>query len=122
ANSKIIVNAHRINNGQEPLTDINTATLSDFYFIPALSVDDIRIKLIKIISERIPIRFELDAVTDVQVLSPMNKGGLGTRSLNIELQKHLNIHAAPSVTRFGQTFCRGDKVIQTVNNYDKEIF
>jgi exodeoxyribonuclease V alpha subunit len=52
----------------------------------------------------------------------MNRGGLGARSLNIELQKRLNAYAEPKVERFGLSFAPGDKVIQTVNNYDKEVF
>ena len=51
----------------------------------------------------------------------MNRGGLGSHSLNVELQKALNEQAEPKVTRFGTTFAPGDKVIQTVNNYDKEV-
>jgi exodeoxyribonuclease V alpha subunit len=52
----------------------------------------------------------------------MNRGGLGARSLNIELQQRLNPRSEPRVTRFGWTYAPGDKVIQTVNNYDKEVF
>ena len=58
-------------------------------------------------------------VKDVQVLTPMNRGGLGSHSLNAELQKALNLNGEPKVTRFGSIFSAGDKVIQTVNNYDK---
>jgi exodeoxyribonuclease V alpha subunit len=52
----------------------------------------------------------------------MNRGLLGTRSLNAELQRRLNAHAQPSVSRYGWTFAPGDKVVQTVNNYHKEVF
>ena len=52
----------------------------------------------------------------------MNRGGLGARSLNVELQQRLNPSAAPRITRFGWTYAPGDKVIQTVNNYDKDVF
>jgi exodeoxyribonuclease V alpha subunit len=61
-------------------------------------------------------------VKDIQVLTFMNRGGLGSHSLNAELQKVLNPSGEPKVTRFGTTFSPGDKVIQTVNNYDKEVF
>ncbi len=72
--------------------------------------------------ERIPKRFGLDPVDDVQILTPMNHGGLGARSLNLELQQHLNPAAQPRITRFGWTYAPGDKVIQTVNDYDKAVF
>ena len=79
-------------------------------------------KLVQVVTERIPKRFGLDPIADVQVLTPMNRGGLGARSLNVELQQRLNPSAEPRVTRFGWTYAPGDKVIQVVNNYDKEVF
>lgn len=66
--------------------------------------------------ERIPQRFKLHPVNDIQVLTPMNRGGLGARSLNIELQARLNGQSEPKVTRYGSTYAPGDKVIQRVNN------
>jgi exodeoxyribonuclease V alpha subunit len=121
ASSRIIVNAHRINRGEMPLKAEGTE-LSDFYFIPANTPEEIHNKLIQVVTERIPKRFGLHPVRDVQVLTPMNRGGLGSHSLNAELQKTLNEKAEPKVTRFGTTFAPNDKVIQTVNNYDKEVF
>ncbi len=121
ASSRIIINAHRINHGEMPLNREGSA-LSDFYFIPASSPEEIYQKLIQLITERIPKRFGLHPVRDVQVLTPMNRGGLGARSLNVELQRALNEKAEPKITRFGTIFAPGDKVIQTVNNYDKEVF
>ncbi|NTU53311.1 MAG: ATP-dependent RecD-like DNA helicase [Chlorobiaceae bacterium] len=121
AESMIVVNAHRINQGLLPLT-AEGKELSDFYVIPASSPDDIYGKVMQLVTERIPKRFGFDPVKDIQVLTPMNKGGIGTRALNADLQARLNPAAEPRVTRFGSTFARGDKVIQTVNNYDKEVF
>lgn len=121
ATSQIIVNAHRINRGEMPLSP-KGSELSDFYFIPAETPEEIMEKLVKVLTDRIPKRFGLDPVKDVQVLTPMNRGGLGARSLNIELQKLLNEKGEPKVSRYGTTFAPGDKVIQTVNNYDKEVF
>jgi exodeoxyribonuclease V alpha subunit len=121
ATSRIIVNAHRINKGEMPLKAESTE-LSDFYFIPANTPEEIHDKLLQVVTERIPKRFGFHPVRDVQVLTPMNRGGLGSHSLNAELQKALNEQAEPKVTRFGTTFAPGDKVIQTVNNYDKEVF
>jgi len=76
------------------------------------------------VQERIPERFRLDPIRDVQVLCPMNRGSLGVRELNTALQRALN-PARPgqqAVERFGWRFQTGDKVIQTENDYDKEVF
>lgn len=121
ATSKIIVNAHRINKGELPLRN-ETEELSDFYFIPAETPEEIHAKLLQVVTERIPKRFGLHPVKEVQVLTPMNRGGLGAHALNAELQKVLNGHSEPKITRFGTTYSPGDKIIQTVNNYDKEVF
>lgn len=122
ATSKIIVNAHRINSGKAPEKSEKKEELSDFYFISAESPDEINAKIMQVVCERIPKRFGLDSVKDVQVLTPMNRGGLGSRSLNIELQKRLNKDSGPRATKFGWSYGAGDKVLQTVNNYDKEVF
>jgi len=119
--SKIITNAHRINQGQLPQSDSSQA-LSDFYCIYAETPEEIFAKLMQVVIERIPQRFKLHPVNDIQVLTPMNRGGLGARSLNIELQSRLNGQSEPKVTRYGSTYAPGDKVIQRINNYDKEVF
>jgi exodeoxyribonuclease V alpha subunit len=98
------------------------AELTDFYFVPAETPEQVSDKLMQIVCERIPARFGLDPIKDVQVLTPMNRGGLGSRSLNIELQKRLNKSGGPQVSKFGWSYGAGDKVLQTVNNYDKEVF
>jgi hypothetical protein len=79
-------------------------------------------KLRAIVQERIPKRFGFDPIRDIQVLCPMNRGGLGARSLNIELQTALNPPGETRIERFGWTFCPGDKVMQVENNYDKEVY
>jgi len=121
AKSQIVVNAHRVNHGEMPLPAAPDAA-SDFYVIPADSPDDAVGKLIHTVTERIPKRFGFDPVRDVQVLVPMNRGGVGTRTLNAELQARLNPHAGARIERFGQSFSEGDKVLQTVNDYDKDVF
>jgi ATP-dependent exoDNAse (exonuclease V) alpha subunit len=74
-------------------------------------------------SSRISVRcFGLDAIRDIQVLRPMNRGGVGARSLNIELQAALNPAGDRKVERFGWTFAPGDKVMQVENDYDKEVY
>ena len=120
--SRIIVNAHRINRGEMPLAYRPEEGLSDFYFIPAETPEEIFDKLIESVTERIPRRFGFHPIDDIQVLTPMNRGGLGVRALNVELQQRLNGQAEPKVQKFGTTFAPGDKVIQRVNNYDKEVF
>lgn len=119
--SKIIVNAHRINNGEIPL-NAEGEELSDFYVVRASTPEEIHQKLMQMVTERIPARFGFHPVRDIQVLTPMNRGGLGSRALNAELQQALNGSAEPKISRFGTTFSPGDKVIQMVNNYDKEVF
>ncbi|MGK7871678.1 ATP-dependent DNA helicase, partial [Falsiroseomonas sp. E2-1-a20] len=79
-------------------------------------------RLLAVVRDRIPARFGLDPVRGVQVLCPMNRGGLGARALNLELQQALNPPGELRVERFGWTFCPGDKVMQVANNYDWEVF
>jgi exodeoxyribonuclease V alpha subunit len=122
ASSRIITNSHLINKGVMPTLDCVHNEDTDFYFVSAKDPADLQQKLITIVSTRIPSKFNLDPLKHIQVLSPMNRGSLGTHSLNIELKKALNTHDGQSVSKFGTTFSIGDKVIQTVNNYSKEIF
>ena len=118
--SRIIVNAHRINQGKVPLPSPDP--LSDFHLLQARSPEELHAKLIHVVTERIPERLGFSPIEDIQVLAPMNKGVLGVRSLNSELQARLNGQSEPRISRFGTTFAPGDKVIQQVNNYDKEVF
>jgi exodeoxyribonuclease V alpha subunit len=120
AESRIVTNAHRINQGLMP--DLAPAEGGDFYFVDAVGPEEGVRKLLAIVQERIPKRFGLDPVRDIQVLCPMNRGGLGARSLNIELQSALNPPGEVRIERFGWTFCPGDKVMQIENDYDKEVY
>ncbi len=124
AASRIIVNAHRINQGLMPERPAPSAggPDRDFYLVTAETPEQIHERLLQVVLERIPRRFGLHPVNDVQVLTPMNRGGLGARSLNVDLQSRLNPNATPRIVRFGWTYAPGDKVIQTQNNYDKEVF
>ena len=79
-------------------------------------------RIVELVKTRIPKRFGLDPVRDIQVLCPMNRGGVGARSLNIELQEALNPAGERKVERFGWTFAPGDKVMQIENDYDKEVY
>ena len=120
AESRIIVNAHRINHGLMP--DLATADSGDFYFVDAAEAEEGVRKLLAIVQDRIPKRFALNPVRDIQVLCPINRGGLGARSLNIELQNALNPPGELRIDRFGWTFCPGDKVMQVENDYDKDVY
>src|SRR6201988_2429665 len=88
AESRIIVNAHRINQGLMP--DLTRTESGDFHLVDAGDPEDGVRKVLAVVRERIPKRFGFDPIRDIQVLCPMNRGGLGARSLNIELQKALN--------------------------------
>ncbi|MGD9974878.1 MAG: ATP-dependent RecD-like DNA helicase, partial [Desulfatirhabdiaceae bacterium] len=118
--SRIIVNAHQICAGVIPrLTE--QAADSDFYFIeredPQAAVD----LILKLVVERIPNRFHLDPIADVQILSPMNRGIAGVANLNQVLQNALNA-GDDQLNRGGRSFRMGDKVMQIRNNYDKDVY
>jgi exodeoxyribonuclease V alpha subunit len=123
AGSHIITTAHRIRRGQMP--DMRGADpSSDFHFVERDDPEKIAATLVKLVQERIPKRFRLDPIRDVQVLCPMNRGSLGVRELNTALQRALNpaLPGLSFVERFGWRFQAGDKVIQTENDYDKDVF
>ena len=122
AQSRIITGAHRINQGQMP--ELEAVEGSDFYFVDAPDPEDAAAQVLAIVGERIPRRFGLDPVRDVQVLCPMNRGGVGARSLNVELQRVLNPprEGDPRVERFGWSFAAGDKVMQVENDYEREVY
>ena len=95
---------------------------SDFHFVSCREPEDGAAKIVEIVKDRIPARFGLDPVRDVQVLCPMNRGRLGARSLNLELQQALNPPGEGAIERFGWTFGVGDKVMQAENDYDKDVY
>ena len=121
AESRIVVNAHRINAGQMPERP-QPGEHADFYMV---EIDDPEVgigKLIEVVTRRIPRSFGLDPVRDVQVLTPMQRGSLGARSLNHELQRVLNPDPPQQVERFGWRFAPGARVMETQNDYDRETF
>jgi exodeoxyribonuclease V alpha subunit len=100
AKSQIIMNAHRINQGVFP--DLRKPeSESDFYFVEADGPEAAVPRVVELLKTRIPRRFGLDPIRDIQVLCPMNRGGAGARSLNIELQAALNPAGERKVERFG---------------------
>ena len=121
AQSRIITSAHQINRGSLP--DLTRPEGdSDFYFVQADDPEIAVARIVVLMKSRIPQRFGLDPFRDIQVLCPMNRGGLGARSLNIQLQTALNPAGDRKVERFGWTFAPGDKVMQIENDYDKEVY
>ncbi len=122
AGSKIIVNAHRVNSGRLPEREAAGPELSDFYWIEQNEPEKVLEMIVKLVTERIPQRFGLDSVDDVQVLCPMNRGICGTVSVNETLHKILNPGDRPQFKYGDRTFLTGDKVMQTANNYDKNVF
>ena len=124
AQSAIITNAHKVNRGQIPIFPqgkVQSPDQTDFYFVHADEPEKAVSLVIDLTCKAIPDRFGFDCFDGIQILSPMQRGLLGCRNLNAALQENLNPEG-PSVQRYGWTFRIGDKVMQTVNDYDKDVF
>jgi len=104
-----------------PLEKVASPAETDFYMVQADDPDRAVEVLRALVCEHIPAKFGFDRMDDIQVLSPMQRGVLGCRNLNDVLQKALN-PSGPAVERFGWTFRVDDKVMQMVNDYDKDVF
>ncbi|MBS0655749.1 MAG: ATP-binding domain-containing protein, partial [Verrucomicrobia bacterium] len=115
AGSQIIVNAHRINEGQMPFT--KNSGRGDFLFFEAKEPDEVRKEILDLVVNRIPKQYRFDPKRDIQVLAPMKKGICGIDVLNRDLQAVLTPN--DSTPHF---FRNGDKVMQTRNNYSKDVF
>jgi exodeoxyribonuclease V alpha subunit len=121
AQSGIILNAHRINQGEMPFPQPDDGVLSDFYFIRQEEPQKCADMVLELVCRHIPRRFGLHPVDDVQVLTPMHKGEAGAVALNIRLQEALNRHEE-CLRRGDRRYCLDDKVMQIRNNYEKDIF
>ncbi|MFB3925861.1 MAG: ATP-dependent RecD-like DNA helicase [Syntrophales bacterium] len=119
--STIIMNAHRIRQGVIPSPRPSDPAMDDFYFIEREDPAEVLKVILELVKCRLPARFGLDPVDDIQVLTPMNRGIVGTANLNLELQKLLN-PAGREISRGARKFRLHDKVMQVRNNYDKEVF
>jgi exodeoxyribonuclease V alpha subunit len=120
AGSLIIQNAHRINQGLMPVTPDDA---SDFFLFVKQEADEAAELLVDIVKNRVPRKFGLSPFDDIQVLSPMYNGSAGVSNLNLLLQMALNTPGKKLERRFGGRIFRvGDKVMQTVNNYDKNVY
>jgi exodeoxyribonuclease V alpha subunit len=104
------------------MPDLTRSESGEFHFVDAADPEDGVRKMLAVVRKRIPKRFGLDPIRDIQVLCPMNRGGLGARSLNIELQQALNPPGDIRIDRFGWTFCPGDKIMQVENDHDKDVY
>ncbi|MDF7799211.1 ATP-dependent RecD-like DNA helicase [Pontiellaceae bacterium B1224] len=120
ATSRIVTNAHKINQGKAPEFPEEGET-SDCYFVEAEDPEK-ALKLIgKMVKQSIPQKFHFNPLEDIQILTPMQKGDLGARNLNVTMQRLLNPRG-DEVERFGITYRTGDKVMQTENDYDKDVY
>jgi exodeoxyribonuclease V alpha subunit len=119
--SLIVTNAHRINQGRLPLTP---QAAQDFFLFVEPDPDKAAALLVDIVRNRIPRKFGIDPLEDIQVLSPMYRGSTGVAALNGQLQEALNPATSTRPERHmgGRTFRVGDRLMQTRNNYDKEVF
>ena len=120
--SWIVRAAHAVNQGQPP--ESAPPNQGDFFFIEASTPEAVTERIVALVRDRIPARFGLDPLRDIQVLSPMVRSALGSEALNMQLQAVLNPPGPgkAEVERFGWKFRLGDKVLQTQNNYQKEVF
>jgi exodeoxyribonuclease V alpha subunit len=121
ATSRIVRAAHQINQGLFP-TLPGAGEESDFYWIAKDDPESIASTVVDLVKTRLPRKFNVDPVRDIQVLCPMNRSITGARGLNEALQLALNPPGEHSVQKFGITFSVRDKVMQTVNNYDRDVF
>jgi exodeoxyribonuclease V alpha subunit len=118
--SQIIVNAHRINNGQMPKLDFSSKE-TDFYFIEKEDPEEVLQIILELVKKRVSKKFGFDPLDDIQVLTPMHRGTVGAGNLNSELQEMLN-PGEGGLLRGTRIFRVNDKVMQIKNNYDKEVF
>jgi len=120
--SRIVTNAHRINQGEFPLLGTSEShSAGDFYFVERKEPEAAVAAIKEMVKRRIPVHFGLDAIDDIQVITPMHRGLLGTTHLNNELQELLN--PSPNYLIVGAKKLKvGDKIMQVRNNYDKDVF
>ena len=121
ATSRIVRSAHQINQGLFPSLP-EKGEESDFYFVPADEPEAIAQTVVDLVKTRLPRKFHLDPVRDIQVLCPMNRSLTGARGINQLLQEALNPPGEHSIEKFGYRFSVADKVMQIENNYDKDVY
>ncbi len=123
--SRIVRNAHRVNRGEFPdLSRPPRGEECDFHFLPEEDPERLQELIVDLACRRLPARYGLNSIEDIQVLTPMHRGVIGAAQLNAALQAALNPPRAGGleVMRGGRVFRAGDRVMQIRNNYDKEIY
>jgi len=120
--SGIVRNAHRINRGELPEFARGDDFSGDFFGIKAAGPEDAAARVVELVARRIPERFALDPWSDIQVLSPVNRGAAGVRALNRLLQARLNPTPTDAIERAGERLGAGDKVMQLANDYEREVY
>jgi exodeoxyribonuclease V alpha subunit len=121
ASSGIVMNAHAVNRGEIPAPESGLRRFSDFYFFRESNPEKAAALIVDLVKNRIPQRFDLDPLDDVQVLTPMHKGSAGAANLNLLLQEALNPRGR-ELQRGERRFRLGDKVMQIRNNYEKDVY
>lgn len=119
--SLIVVNAHRVLQGESPLLPAKGDTNSDFYFFPAEEPEKAAARLVEVVTQRIPETFGMKWIEDVQVIAPMYRGACGVDALNELLRERLG-EGAREVRQGSRVWRIGDRVIHTRNDYEKEVF
>lgn len=120
--SPIVMNAHRVRHGEFPDFHVTKENgLSEFYFIETSDPVKVMERVVELCARRIPDTYGYTPLEEIQVLTPMHKGDVGTLSLNVALQHALN-DAGDALESLGRTFRKGDKVMHLKNNYEKEVF
>ena len=116
--SRIVMNAHAINNGSFP--DISNGKNTDFFFIKMEDPEKVAEQIVNLVQNRLPKAYN-QPLSNIQVLTPMQRGVVGAANLNAILQEALN-NSTQSLSRSGYVFKKGDRVMQIRNNYDKDVF
>jgi exodeoxyribonuclease V alpha subunit len=119
--SLIIVNAHMVNRGEFPQLKPQQGQRSDFYYIEKNTPEEVLAVIKELCGKRLPNAFHFSPLDDIQVMTPMHRGTVGVSNLNAELQRLLNPEGKV-ITRGGRLFRANDKVMQTKNNYEKDVF
>ena len=116
--SRIVMNAHAINKGYFP--DISNGKDTDFFFIKMEDPEKVAEQIVNLVQNRLPKAYH-QPLSNIQVLTPMQRGVVGAANLNTILQNVLN-NSTQSLSRSGYVFKKGDRVMQIRNNYDKDVF
>jgi exodeoxyribonuclease V alpha subunit len=125
AQSRIVANAHRVNRGEFPdLSATGAGLAQDFFFLSEEEPDKLQQLIVDLANRRLPGRYGLDPLADIQVLTPMHRGPIGAGQLNAALQAALNPAKAgvTELLRGGRIFRAGDRVLQLRNDYDQAVY